>query len=479
MELSSQSIEGMAPNAAAAKNGRDLVAKDKFSGLSIDADGRLIWGQCAGSGKKPYYCSADFIHPESPVFRCSCPSRQFPCKHCIGLLYAHEKGLNFTVAEVPEDIAGKREKLEKRQEKKIQEKQTLKEKAAAPKKVNTAAVVKKINTQLAGLNTAAALLSNIVNTGLSAIDAREFKNLQEQVKELGNFYIPGVQTAFSNLLLALADVQNQVYTRAIDQINYIHALLKKAEVYLSGRKENPAAPPETGSEIEEQIGYVWKLADLVALGLYEENAELVQLSFDSYDNRARREFVDEGIWLNLKTGVIYRTHGYRPYKALKYIKEEDSAPGVTQIRELYIYPGSINPRIRWETEALTRRDLKAEDIARIHTFSDASYGQAVKTVKGVIKNPLSDKNPLLLLALHRAFRNGDHLVIQDAAGVHITLCDLSGQNTSAETLLKMVLPADCAGMSLLARVHNDVTDGIFYAQPMSLITSEKIIRLFS
>lgn len=478
MELTTQQIEGMAPNAAAAKNGRDLVAKNKFSGLSTDADGQLIWGQCAGSGKNPYYCSADFLNPSSPVFRCTCPSRQFPCKHCIGLLYAHEKGLSFSTADVPEDIAAKREKLEKKQEKKEQEKQTLKEKAAAPKKVNKAALVKKIDSQLSGLDTAAKLLSHIVNSGISAIDAKEVKNLQGRIKELGNYYIPGVQTAFNNLLLELAAVEDDEYTRVIDQINYIHALLKKAGEYLAARKENPEAPPETESEIEEQIGYVWKLADLIPLGLYEENAELVQLSFDSYDNRARKEFVDEGAWLNLKSGVIYRTRNYRPYKAVKYIKEEDSSLAVSLLKELYVYPGGINPRIRWEPEALSEREVTTADIGRIHGFAAANYADAIKKAKTVIKNPLSDKNPLVLLALHRVFLNGERLVIQDGAGTDITLRDLPWLEASAETILKLVLPSDCAGMSLLAMFHNDVAEGVFYAQPMSLVSADKIIRLF-
>ena len=47
------------------------------------------------------------------------------------------------------------------------------------------------------------------------------------------------------------------------------------------------------------------------------NASLVQLSFNSYDNEARKEYVDEGVWLNLKTGKIYKTLNYRPYKATK------------------------------------------------------------------------------------------------------------------------------------------------------------------
>ncbi|MCC8173872.1 MAG: SWIM zinc finger family protein [Odoribacter sp.] len=141
MNITSTIIEGLAPNASAAKNGRDLVAKNKFSNLKISAEKNLIWGECAGSGSKPYYCSADYIDENNPVFRCSCPSRQFPCKHSIGLLYAYEKGLPFTEDAVPEDIASKRDKIVKKQEKKEQEKEEIKQKSDKPKKVNKAAII--------------------------------------------------------------------------------------------------------------------------------------------------------------------------------------------------------------------------------------------------------------------------------------------------------------------------------------------------
>src|SRR4029079_2811607 len=42
----------------------------------------LVWGKCQGSGKSPYQVSVDLA---GPAFRCSCPSRKFPCKHEVSL----------------------------------------------------------------------------------------------------------------------------------------------------------------------------------------------------------------------------------------------------------------------------------------------------------------------------------------------------------------------------------------------------------
>ena len=49
----------------------------------------LVWGKCQGSGKSPYQVSVDLA---GPAFRCSCPSRKFPCKHALALLLLWVRG---------------------------------------------------------------------------------------------------------------------------------------------------------------------------------------------------------------------------------------------------------------------------------------------------------------------------------------------------------------------------------------------------
>ena len=478
IEVTQQKIEELAPNAEAAKKGRDLQKKGKFTNLKINAEKNLIWGECAGSGKNPYYCSADYIDSHNPVFRCNCPSRQFPCKHAIGLLYCFEADKSqFSEGEVPEDITTKREKIEKRQEKKTQEKESIKEKAEKPKKVNRVAFVKKVDTQLIGIDTAQKLLRDIVSTGLSSIDAKLRTTLRTQIKELGNYYIGGIQTAFNNLLLSLEEVEEEEYTEVVNNLNYLSALLKKASEYLKARKENPEGLPELSSAIEEQIGYVWKLVELMQYGLYEENASLVQLSFNSYDNEARKEYVDEGLWLNLTTGKIFKTMNYRPYKAAKYIKEENTMFGVLQLKDLYIYPGDTNPRIRWEADSITEHPLQKTDLTTIKQWASTQFADTIKSVKNTIKNPLMDKHPVVLLALHKAYRVGEDLVVEDANGFAITLKDIGEGAVSPTGNLKAFLPSNAEGLTLTAMMHNDVASGLLSAQPMSLITPDKIIRL--
>jgi hypothetical protein len=228
MEITRMKIEELAPNPNAAKNGRALVEKNKLSNLRISADRTLIWGECAGSGSEPYLCSADYVDEHHPVFRCTCPVRQLPCKHTLGLLYAYEKALPFTTADIPADILSKREKIEQHQQKKIADKEARRDKTAKPKPANKNAVVKKIDAQLAGVELAGRILTNIIRNGLLSIDAKVYGTLREQSRELGNYYVAGIQNAFNNLWQELENVKNDEYTAVIDRINYISALLRKS-----------------------------------------------------------------------------------------------------------------------------------------------------------------------------------------------------------------------------------------------------------
>src|SRR5688500_8462217 len=77
-------VSAMAPDPASAKAGQGLASPRKWGLLARDA--RALWGECQGSGAKPYQVIVD---ASEPAFRCTCPSRKFPCKHGLGLLFIY------------------------------------------------------------------------------------------------------------------------------------------------------------------------------------------------------------------------------------------------------------------------------------------------------------------------------------------------------------------------------------------------------
>lgn len=84
---SEEQVVAAAPDASSVAAGRKLVKPAPWVESGITDS--LLWGACQGSGKKPYQVSIDLTEP---AYRCSCPSRKFPCKHAIALLLLWSSG---------------------------------------------------------------------------------------------------------------------------------------------------------------------------------------------------------------------------------------------------------------------------------------------------------------------------------------------------------------------------------------------------
>lgn len=86
-------VAGAAPDQMSLQAARKLSTPRSWSRTGCD-DG-AVWGDCQGSGKSPYQVLVDL---GGPAYKCSCPSRKFPCKHTLALLLLWSDG---TVADGP------------------------------------------------------------------------------------------------------------------------------------------------------------------------------------------------------------------------------------------------------------------------------------------------------------------------------------------------------------------------------------------
>jgi hypothetical protein len=80
-------VMAAAPDSASQVAGRRLARPGPWSAIGL-SDG-LLWGECQGSGKTPYRVTVDTA---TRRYQCSCPSRKFPCKHALGLLFLWAQG---------------------------------------------------------------------------------------------------------------------------------------------------------------------------------------------------------------------------------------------------------------------------------------------------------------------------------------------------------------------------------------------------
>lgn len=166
--MTEQAVLALAPDASSAKAARGLLGPSQWPRLGVDD--AAVWGECKGSGAKPYQTQVD---RSGPAFKCSCPSRKFPCKHGLALLLLHvQDSSRFNDAARPEWVSawldGRRERSEKQERKDEAQTQKIAEARAA---VEAAA--------LAGEAPAEAVLPD-----LAARQARRWKRIDAGLQDL-------------------------------------------------------------------------------------------------------------------------------------------------------------------------------------------------------------------------------------------------------------------------------------------------------
>ena len=98
MLLTLERIEALAPDQASLAAARKLLKPSSWPTLA-GGEG-LVWGECQGSGATPYRV---VVNEADAGYKCTCPSRKFPCKHTLALMWMRaEKTTAFVPATVPE-----------------------------------------------------------------------------------------------------------------------------------------------------------------------------------------------------------------------------------------------------------------------------------------------------------------------------------------------------------------------------------------
>lgn len=488
-EITEQQILALAPNAAAASNGKKISQKGGFVKLERTEDDTLYMGECTGSGKSNYITSADYIDENNPVFRCSCPSRQFPCKHSLALLYEMLAKKEFTICEVPEDIQKKRDKKQAKENKaneaaKPESEMTEEEKQKAEKKKASAAKtaknarVKKLKSQLEGLDLVEKVVNDLMSAGLGTIGGASLKTYQQLAKQMGDYYLPGPQRLCNQLLIEITafqkDHDESHYDAAISVLEKLWTLIKKSRQYINEKLEKDDVALED-TVLYEELGGIWKLSELEELGKSKKDASLMQLSFWVTYDEARKEYIDTGCWADLDDGEIYINYNYRPLKAQKYVKQEDSIFGVAKVPSAVFYPGDGNVRVRWDGAQI--HAYEKADYEAVFQHAATSVKQEAKTVKNFLKNAMTQPMLIKLVAFNKIGKIGEDYVLVDKNNDTILLGNMPDMEDTTTRLSMLPDGALLENQVLLGAFYYNKDNRRLMIQPLSIITQDAVVRL--
>ncbi|MGF1551427.1 MAG: SWIM zinc finger family protein [Paracoccaceae bacterium] len=111
MSAALDAIAALAPDRSSLKAAHAQMKPAKWPVRAVAPDPGLVWGECQGSGANPYRAVFDTA---DRGYKCTCPSRKFPCKHVLALMWMHaEDPASFVEAAVPdwvEEWRGRRRK---------------------------------------------------------------------------------------------------------------------------------------------------------------------------------------------------------------------------------------------------------------------------------------------------------------------------------------------------------------------------------
>ncbi len=488
-EVTEQQILAMAPNPAAASNGKKISQKGGFVKLERTQDDTLYMGECTGSGKNNYITSADYIDEDNPVFRCTCPSRQFPCKHSLALMYEMLAKKEFGICEVPEDILKKREKKQAKENKaneaaKPESEMTEEEKQKAEKKKASAArtaknaKVKKLKSQIEGLDMVEKVVNELMAAGLGTIGGASLKTYQQLAKQMGDYYLPGPQRLCNQLLIEITAFQKDQdevhYDAAISVLEKLWTLIKKSRQYINEKLANDDVALED-TVLYEELGGIWKLSELEELGKSKKNAALMQLSFWVTFDEARKEYIDTGCWADLDSGEIYMNYNYRPLKSLKYVKQEDSVFGVAKVPSAVFYPGDGNVRVRWDSAQI--REYEQADYDAVFQHAVPSVKQEAKAVKNFLKNAITQPMMIKLIAFNRIGKTDGGYVLADKNDDTILLGNMPGMEDTTLRLSMLPNGGLLRDQILLGAFYYNRENRRLMVQPLSIIAHDTVVRL--
>lgn len=241
MSLKPEQIEALAPDEASVKAARGLAGPDKWLIPGRSESGPpLIWGECPGSGEKPYRTRADLSGP-TPVCQCSCPSRKIPCKHSLALLLTYALAPELFVAgALPIWVS---EWLTDRQNN--PETETPKEKK--PRGPTPESEARRRENVSAGLQELSLWLEDLLRQGLAGLPAEPYRLFDQIAARMVDAQAPGLARMLRDLPSLISSGPDWA-EQVLERLGLMHLLI-------SGYQRLDSLEAGLQAEIKTQIGW--------------------------------------------------------------------------------------------------------------------------------------------------------------------------------------------------------------------------------
>jgi hypothetical protein len=382
LHLTEDQILSLAPDESSKKSGKELANPSKW--VSKGGNELALWGECQGSGSKPYQTQIDL---SNITFKCSCPSRKFPCKHGLGLLllFARQSKSfesNQPPAWVTDWINRRTEKEERRSEKK-------------DKPVDEAAQAKRLQAReqkvADGADELLVWIKDIVRNGILTIAEKSPAFWENMAKRMIDAQAPG----FANMIRELSNTnfyKEGWQTQFIDKLSRIYLLLK-AYKNISGLKA------DLQTDIKSLVGFTQN----------QDELKTQEGITDDWFVLAKQQSQEEQ--LTVERNWLYGIQTKRCALVLQfYVRNQvpgiTLTPGVAVNAELVFFPGMVPLR------ALVKQQFNSKPVWRLEGLKNWDEVIARETNYAKV-NPFINAYPFIVEQL-KLVRYNDQWCLQDS-----------------------------------------------------------------
>lgn len=407
MRLTQDQVTALAPDAASYKAGKGLASLSKWSALGGNEE--ALWGLAKGSGSKPYQTQ---IALGAMAFKCSCPSRKFPCKHALGLMFLtaenpavlQESTPPLWVSEWLEDRA-------KREEKSASKKSEAKPKDEEAAKVRRAQRETNINQ---GVTSLCQYLEDLVRRGIASPQTSDSSAWEALAKRLIDAQAPGLAGQIRTLS-DIPDSKPNWEQSMLHELGLLH-------LQLLSFIQRDTLTAELRHEVEQRAGLPIDKEEVLSTPGIEDCWFVA-----SRRHTERDRLITSRTWLyGRETKQWALSLQFGPPQA----PPKDRWPvGSSVETSLHFYPGAIRERALPANENASSRELEAPKT------SESITEMLERAANAMAESPWTNRIPTLLKAYPTQV--GGQRFLRDADGNALPL------NVSNEVFERMV--CSCGG----------------------------------
>jgi len=318
----SQRVIGLAPDASSVKAGQAQSKLTKW--VSTGRTEVSLWGEVQGSGKKPYQVRID-LH--EPAFKCSCPSRKFPCKHALGLMLilAEQHDKIPLAAEAPDWVT---DWFESREQRAVKREQRAKEKADKPvdAEAQKKRLAKREEKVAGGIDELDRFLVDLMRGGLASAQSSSENECERVAARMVDAQAPGLARLVGELAAGLYG-RGDWQRRSLERVGRLRLITR-------AYRRIATLPEPLREEVKAAVGFTQSTDELLLTAGVSGDWQVVgQVTEDDGRLKTQRSWL-----MNAETGrpamILAFAVGNRPL-------DSGLVLGTRFQGELVFYPGSL------------------------------------------------------------------------------------------------------------------------------------------